>query len=278
MMKIFLSKEIMEEAFLQYMNDILAHPEVVSARVKEFVITRENPEETGKLAFEAGFHDIYSDTDLHVQVRLPKNGFVTKEDYLKRIDRFGVSKDTALGWMFVPEKNVYRVIFKNGMRYDLIFEFEYGDNTEFQFDEPFRAEAENDNWPSEKINSLWFIQIQALGKLYRKDYLISDHLANTNCNETLVMQMILRDLEHGTNHHRYGYSEELEYMKDFEKNPYKTGDLTFDKIADCLYSTALAYDRLVKKFYPDYDGRSDTFFAVWDCYEAFRNEKRIEQE
>ena len=44
----------------------------------------------------------------------------------------------------------------------------------------------------ENINRFWFIQIQALGKLYRKDYLISSHLANMNCNETLVMQIVLR--------------------------------------------------------------------------------------
>ena len=70
----------------------------------------------------------------------------------------------------------------------------------------------NPNWPIENINRFWFVQIQALGKLYRKDFLISNHLANMNLNETLVQQMVLRDMEHGTNHHRYGYVEKIAYM------------------------------------------------------------------
>ena len=33
-----------------------------------------------------------------------------------------------------------------------------------------------------------------------------------NCNETLVMQMVLRDLKYGTNHHRYP-NEKIEPFK-----------------------------------------------------------------
>ena len=270
-MYIYLSKEKMQEAFLQYMEEIFAHPEVVNACVKDIVITRENLNEAGKQAFEAGFHDIYSDSDVHVKVCLPKDGSVTQEDYLKRIDRFGVSKDTALGWMFGAENNVHRIIFKNGMRYDLIFEFESGDS-KLQ-PEPCLSDSENEKWPLENINRFWFIQIQALGKLYRKDYLISDHLANTNCNETLVMQMVMRDSEHKTNHHRYGYYEELEYSKDLGKCPYKTEDETFNRIADKLYAGAVSYDRLVKNFYPDHTDRSADFLAIWEAYESYRKEK-----
>ena len=61
------------------------------------------------------------------------------------------------------------------------------------------------------------------------------------------------------NYHRYGYAEELEYMKDLGKVPYRTGDQTFDRIADYLYAEALTYDRLIKKFYPHYQNRSDAF-------------------
>ena len=203
-MKIGLSKEKMEESFLQYLVDIFQHPEITSAGVRDIVITRETINETGKQAFEAGFHDIYSDTDLSVKVRLPKNGSITPEDYMKRIDRFGVSKDTALG------------------------------------------------------------------KLYRKDYLTSSHLANMNCNDTVVMQMIMRDMEYGTSHHRFGYAEELEYVKELGKNPYKNDDATFNRIADHLYAAVLSYDRLAKHFYPAYQGRSDEYFAIWDWYESGR--------
>lgn len=268
-MPINLTKEKMEESFQHYLEEIFKHPEITSAAVRDIVITRETMIEAGKQAFYAGFHDIYSDIDLSVRVRLPKNGSVTSEEYIRQIDRFGVSKDTALGWMFIPVNQMYRIIFKNGMRYDFGFEIENAG------DEPITLEAcideaENVNWPLDNINRFWFIQIQALGKLYRKDYLISSHLANMNCNDTLVMQMVMRDLKHGTSHHRYGYAEEIEYIKDLGKTPYKNVDETFDRISDHLYAAALTYDKLAKMFYPNYQERSAVFFDIWDWYDSYR--------
>ena len=160
-MLIRLSKEKMEESFLQYLGEIFKHPEIKSAVAKEITITRETIVEAGKKAFEACFHDIYSDIDMSVKVCLPKDGSISPEEYLKRIDRFGVSKDTALGWMFVPENQLCRIIFKNGMRYDLCFEFEYDGEEGFDLGS-YIAEEENESWPLENINRFWFIQIQAL--------------------------------------------------------------------------------------------------------------------
>lgn len=265
-MLISLTKEKMEALFLQYLQNIFEHPEISTACVKGVVITRETLEDAGKKAFEASFHDLYSDVDISVKVCLPKDGSVTKEEYAKRIDRFGVNSDTALGWMHIPENGVNRIIFYNGMRYDLLFEFEYSDDVSLCLEDAVTPVEDNRDWPVENINRFWFIQIQALGKLYRKDYLISAHLANVNCNETLVMQMIMRDKQYGTNHHRYGYSEELEYVKDMGKSPYKSDDPVFNRIADQLYAAALSYDRLVRNFYPDYRDRSGAFFDIWNWY------------
>lgn len=268
-----LSKEKMEELFLQYLQGIFKHTEISSTCVKGVVITRDTIEEAGKRAFESGFHDFYSDIDLSVKVRLPRDGSVTPEEYIKRIDRFGVNGNTALGWMIVPENSVCRIIFYNGMRYDLIFEFDYADDVSLYTGNLASQEENNMDWPVDNINRFWFVQIQALGKLYRGDHLISAHLANANCNETLVLQMIMRDQQYGTNHHRYGYSEELEYVKDLGRVPYKTDDPVFNRIADHLYASALAYDRLVKNYYPKYQDRSGAFFDIWDWYESCRNQK-----
>ena len=269
-----LSRESMEANFRKYLETVFEHREIIRAGVRNIAITRENMEDAVKRAFEACFHDSYSDIDLSVKVCLPSDGSVTPDQYMKRIDRFGVNSDTALGWCLVPENKMYRMIFRDGMRYDFGFEFEYAENIKLDLGEQPDAGEQNDNWPTENINRFWFVQIQALGKLYRKDYLISCHLANMNCNETLVMQMVLRDLKYGTNHHRYGYAEELEYMNDLGKAPYRTGDQIFNRIADCLYAAALTYDRLAKEFYPQYQNRSDSFFAIWDCYEASRKSVR----
>jgi len=263
-----LSKKFMEDSFLQYLEEIFRHPEITCARVRDTVIDRCSVQEAGRRAFEAGYHDCCSDIDLSVKVCLPDHGPVTPEEYMKRIDRFGVSAATVLGWMFVPEHPMYRIIFRNGMRYDLGFEFEYSESAVLSPEPPPAPEEENKNWPMEKINRFWFVQIQALGKLYRRDYLISSHLANMNCSETLVMQMVLRDLEHGTCHHRYGYAEALEYVRDLGKAPHKGNDPTFNRIADHLYAAAAAHDRLARQFYPGYRDRCGDFLAIWDCYES----------
>lgn len=272
-MLITLTKEKMKALFLQYLPEIFEHPEISTACVKDIVISRETLEEAGKKAFESSFHDLYSDIDLSLKVRLPKDGSVTQEEYTKRIDRFSVNADTALGWMHVPENCVCRIIFYNGMRYDLLFEFEYADDVQLCLEEQASPAEDNKDWPVDNINRFWFIQLQALGKLYRKDHLISAHLANVNCNDTLVMQMIMRDQQYGTNHHRFGFSEELEYVKDLDKVPYKSDDPVFNGIADQLYAAALTYDRLVKHFYPKYQDRSGAFFDIWEWYDV-NNSKR----
>ena len=51
---------------------------------------------------------------------------------------------------------------------------------------------------------------------------------------------------------------------------YRSGDASFRRIADQLCAAALAYDRLVKEFYPEYRDHSEDFFAVWDCYNRAR--------
>ena len=109
--KIELSKETMEKALDAFLDGIFALPEIESAKVRDVIITRKDRESTVRKAFEAGWHDSYSDVDLSVKVRLPKDGLVTPEAYVKRIDRFGVTQESALGYCFVPENCMYRIIY-----------------------------------------------------------------------------------------------------------------------------------------------------------------------
>ena len=266
-----LSKNNMEQSFSAYCRKIFELPEINCITVRDTVIKRDDLKKSIKSALESSYHDAYSDIDMLVRVCLPRNGTVTEERYIKRIDRFGVTKNAALGWYFVPENRMYRIVFRDGMRYDLGFEFDHEGDRELKLGEPDESVSENDSWPTANIDRFWFVQIQALGKLYRRDYLIGAHLANMNINETLVMQMVLRDLKYCTNHHRYGYSEELEYNKDLGKMPYKAKDPTFYNIADRIYAAAMTYDRLARVFYPGYEDRSGSFFAIWDCYDRCSN-------
>ncbi|MBR5712380.1 MAG: hypothetical protein IKX54_02185 [Lachnospiraceae bacterium] len=266
---ISLTRQQTEAEFASFCEELFRLPEIESIKARSVTVRREDLRETAKEAAAIGYHDCFSDIDMGIRVCLPADGSVTPEEYMRRIDRFGVTDKTALGWMFVPENAMYRIIFRSGMRYDFGFEFCFEDGVTVDLGTA-QAYAENANWPLENIRRFWFVQIQALAKLYRRDYLIGAHLANMNCNETLVMQMVLRDIKYGTNHHRYGYAEESEYVKDLGKVPYAGDDATFDRIADRLYAAALTYDRLAKEFYPEFRDNSEDFFAIWDCYDRAR--------
>jgi len=85
-MKITLSPKYMEDSFLKYLNEIFCHPEITCAKVKNIIIDRGSVQDSGRKAFEEGYHDCYSDIDLSVKVSLPSSGRITPEEYMKRID------------------------------------------------------------------------------------------------------------------------------------------------------------------------------------------------
>ncbi len=271
MSKIQLDRNYVESSLLHYIDTLLLLPEIEGVKLCDIVIQDNAHKETNaKKALSKSYHDCYSDSDINIMVNLPPDSKVTPLEYRKHPSRFGITPDKYLGFVKTVDSEIYRIVFRDGIRYDIGFEFRY-DGTLKDIDlkkEPERYS--NPKWPIEKVDEFWFIMIQALGKLYRKDYLISSHLANLNINETLVQQMILRDIEYGTNHHRYGYREELIYRKYEEEYQYVTGDDTFDMIAGKLYAAALAYDNLTKKFYPEYEMRSNVLFDIWKCYGSGR--------
>lgn len=124
--------------------------------------------------------------------------------------------------------------------------------------EGFRADiiCQDGTAGMETPDTFWFVAVQALGKLLRRDYLISAHLSHMLLMETLVDQMVQRDQQYGTNHHRYGYGEELAYRQT-ELSPYAdllAGDDTYTHIAAQLIRAALCRQE------------AETFFAIWRNY------------
>lgn len=266
-----LSKGSMKMNLCLLVDKLFSLPEIEYIKIRELEIHKDNKNEMIELAINECFHDSYSDIDLCVVVKLLAEGGISPDEYMKHIEHWGFPLETILGICFVPEHSMYRIILKNGMRYDLGFEFVLQKNIPMINLKPIKKQNNNANWPIENINRFWFIQIQALGKLYRNDFLISSHLANMNINETLVQQMVLRDLKYNTNYHRYGHREEFTYSKYTMQCPYKSGNTTFDYIADRIYSAALAYDELAAFFYDDYKPRYRDFFDIWKCYEEQEN-------
>lgn len=227
-----------------------------------------------KEAVEKSYHDVLSDIDLTVTVRMSPCDMITPEQYMCRLDRYGITQENCLGIVQVRESRLYRIILKNGMRYDFGFDFVF-DEKASALANVIAVEMEQGKdlelLPYEQENRFWFVQIQALAKLYRNDFLIADHLANMNINETLVQQMVLRDIKYGTRFHRYGYCEALEYLQNNkEKCPYQKENPIFSQIAEKLHAASVAYDRLAVKLNPQYEEQRQIFFAIWEETKVFQ--------
>lgn len=240
-------------------------PECAGLEIRQVIIRREDfwqaadPAQMIEAAMDACWHDGYSDIDMKV---LTTGDPGHPLDWLEPV---GIDEAHCLGFFMVPENRACRIVFREGFRYDITVEAPGRDI-------PLRAAqvAEHPHWPREAVNRFWFVQVQALGKLYRRDYLIARHLAHMQLNETLVAQMVLRDLRLGTHHHRYGGQEEAVYQRYGGMCPIATGDAAFDEIAGLLYCAARAYDELVLAFYPQEEARTPVLMKIWEQYEAER--------
>lgn len=253
-----------------------ANTETYSVKIRDIVI---NKSDNSKIiqnsiaeAAEQCYHDVLSDIDLTILVKISPYDTISPATYQKILLKYGITKSNYLGLDYVKEHQLYRIILRNGMRYDLGFELIQDDAVAVITQKGASADTfEEDNSKDfllETADRFWFVQIQALAKLYRDDYLIADHLANMNINETLVLQMMLRDKEYKTNIHRYGYRDTLQYLQDQEnKCPYCKYDEVFSKIAEKLYQASIAFDQLAIQMNPNYLLRKECYFEIWKCYD-----------
>lgn len=275
-MEIKLSKENMYQDLIRMLECIFVLPEVKKVTIRSMDISSPDEKERIRTALEASYHDRFSDVDIHIYVNLrPENSGESFVYYLHP-ERLGLTRDNYLGLMLggMHSTPVLRLILKNGMRYDLDFHVTEAWSApilEFpQEEQPEKREGRFwPDWDLKKADAFWFNQIQALGKLYRQDYLIADHLANMQINETLVAQMVMRDDQLGTNIHRYGCCEKLDYQNAQQtERIFRNQDGTFQKIADKLCAAAISYDRLVQQLNSGYVPQSAVFFEIWKAYEA----------
>lgn len=214
-----INKENMYQDLQKMLSCILALPEVTKVNIRKIEIPSPDAKEVIWNALEASYHDRFSDVDIHVYVNLHPENCRETLIYHQHPQRLGLNRDHYLGLMMggLHDTPVLRLVMKNGMRYDLAFHI-----TEDLSAPILQFPQEEDivkqdgrfwpDWDLKKADAFWFMQIQALGKLYRGDYLIADHIANMQINETLVAQMVMRDDQYGTNIHRYGHGEELDYQ------------------------------------------------------------------
>lgn len=275
--KIKINRATMEQELIRLLHYVFQLPEVHKVQIKNTDIVSMHDIDTIREGIEEGYHDTLSDIDVGIYVTLHKEDIDHGHGYCGNQERIGLTRDNYMGLTYSCDGStfqMYRVIMKNGVRFDIGFYITEDDTTPIYHIPKVKKEAVKDpghfwpRWDLDKADSFWFIQIQALAKLLRGDYLIADHLSNIQINETLLAQMIERDNKFQTNYHRYGYKETLDYRTvDTDNIPYLTEDDTYNIIAKKLYSTAVSYDRLVKKLNPDYVERCSNFLRIWDEYQ-----------
>lgn len=92
------------------------------------------------------------------------------------------------------------------------------------------------------VDNFWFLSVVAINKLVRGDFLIGGHLALEMAQNCIILQMMLRDKQKGTNIHRTGGFEKVDILNKIEnlhnlKSPQdifaiiKESGKLFDKLA-----------------------------------------------
>ncbi len=335
-----INKASMVKELTSLLNRVFQLPEVKTVKIKGIEIVSPDVTEMILKSVDECYHDILSDIDIEVHVDLnPEDagnvygyhnntryhsdcgihnnpGNHINPRYLLTPERIGLTRENCLGIALSNGGGLcrlFRIIMKNGIRLDIGIYLTIDDTAPIYIPHDAYTEIKEEGkyhtrWDLEKADSFWFVEIQALAKLLRGDYLIADHLANIQINETLVAQMIERDNNYGTNFHRYGYREILDYKevlaecqfagtddthntimsKDYVHDVITGKDDTHDSIgvtddaqamiagkddthtmiAGKLYAAAISYDRLIKRLNPQYEERSFIFFEIWRQYIA----------
>ena len=266
-------REDMRRALVELVGRVEQLPEYEGVCVGKVELNSRNNAQIDA-AVEHRWHDALSDIDARVRLALAGDDLPA---YLTAAGarRLGFGPEEVLGLCVDArgEEALYRIARRDGMRFDLKLQLRPDSGRAALGLAPERDEPEPGEgriWPrptAEHADRFWFVQVQALGKLLRGDYLIADHLANCQTNETLVMQMRLRDDAKGTCVHRYGGRERLEYLA-AEAPAFPAADGTAEHIGRKLAAAARAFDALTAAQWPGYRARAEEFYAVWRALEA----------
>lgn len=272
-----INKKTMERELTVLLKRLFTLPEVNKVQIRDIDIFSADESQKIRSSIDKCYHDVLSDIDVGIHVTLHPDDLGNGHGYLSNPQRIGLSRDNYLGLAFSDDDKafqMFRVILKSGIRFDIGFYITEDSTAPIHNILQEKEDEVKDEgkywkrWDLQKADSFWFVEIQALAKLLRGDYLIADHLANMQINETLVAQMIDRDDSLGDNFHRYGSHEALNYMNVIESGcPYSGGDEIFNMIACKIYAAAIKYDQLIKELNPSYEERSKIFIEIWEEYE-----------
>lgn len=264
-----ITRQTMYLQTVEFLKSFYALPGFNSVSIKGISPASPDDSQAVLSAVDASWHDILSDVDFKVRISIHPSLRSQAEPVSQTLLPLIRQKDGFLGLSIQGNAcktqedavETVRLCLTSGYRADIIFEIQWDDSV------PPLPACGNTSSPVTS-DAFWFIAVQALGKLLRRDYLIADHLAHMLIMEGLVWQMEARDAKYGTNIHRYGYGE----VPAYQSTDTEAFAFLFNKIepagrrtAENLCRAALTYDALTGRDSSN-QSKHEIFFALWSCY------------
>ena len=179
--------------------------------------------------------DVFSDVDMSV---FPEKGFDFQiKDFIDILS----GEYEIFGYQMIRHDthDLLRVCFDTGWRFDISFFYskEKEELPADSFEDKVRA----------VVNEFWYITSLVIAKIGRGDYLIAAHLALELCQIVIVIQMMIRDYEKGTNVHRFGDKENVPILASlFElmSQPANAKEDVVEQIRAVLFRAAIQMDEI----------------------------------
>ena len=195
--------------------------------------------------------DVFSDVDMSV---FPEKGLdFQMQDFIRTLS----GEYEIFGYQIIrcDTHDLLRVCFETGWRFDISF---------FYSKEKIELPAESFEDKVEAIvNEFWYITSLVLAKIGRGDYLVAAHLVLELCQMTIVIQMLIRDDEKGTNVHRFGDKENVPILAslfDLMSQPTYAKDDGAEQIRAVLFRVAKQMDEISVQF--NHQSKSHCLYAL----------------
>ena len=193
--------------------------------------------------------DIFSDVDL--EIHLSSDDALDMMDLVNSLAKqFG----NVFGYEvhFSDSKDLLRVCFENGWKFDLCF----------IYSSPKKLHVPADIFEEKVrtiVNQFWFMSFMVLVKLGRKDNLIAAHLVLELCQLVIVVQMLMRDVDKDTNIHRFGDNEDVPTLRSLSD---PNANNTATEVLGILFQAADNMDKICTELDIKHVGKTDVLRVI----------------
>jgi hypothetical protein len=111
-----INQSIITQELQKLINRGFTNAETCSVKIRDIDIKKSDKDEILPKNIAAAvnqcYHDVLSDIDLTIFVKISPNDTITPDIYRRMLGRYGITKDSYLGLVYVKEYQLYRLILK----------------------------------------------------------------------------------------------------------------------------------------------------------------------